>query len=483
MHWKALDLDPAQATAKDVKRSYARLLKQCRPDQNPEGFKQLHEAYQTALAELEWRSGSSATPDSTPTSTTQDHERSEPTRDDLAERSEAVSHVGISAGAKSILRTLDQLEDALKNNLPDVAERVRASEAALFENPDEAPRWGDVMYRLIKIFADHPDLRLKPEAMLFELEHHSVAATVGVIDRLDQKENREAISNLARLVLTNKDRIRTPAGGIAASRLACAAAFLAKAQVGPLSDFAYETLARGERDFHMQLIDRHVSISSLLEDVPISIRNFWRQCLINGASNEAWDHDEGSAALEWLGSSQGRRNKAFEVLLGLLPEEVAASLPSRKPMPTQPAIPDEVPETMGGGKGHTFSWEADSSGSQQHQPVRVQKRTVVSSRSGFSLLWLFTLPFFLLLRHCFDDEPAATVTPLIEPRPVRVEDFKPTYTDSTKHDRSDSVSSSNLENIRKRKEKEFTTPGSTKGLDPRSNPMLKLLEEGASGAK
>nr|MCU0751207.1 J domain-containing protein [Akkermansiaceae bacterium] len=311
MHWKALDLDPAQATATDVKRSYARLLKQCRPDQNPEGFKQLHDAYQTALAELEWRSNSSTTSDPTSTSATPEHARSEAKGNASLEILETVSHIEISAGAKSILRALDQLEDALKNNLPDVAERVRASETALFENPDEAPRWGGAVYRLIKIFADHPDLRLKPEAMLFELEHHSVAATVGVIDRLDQKENREAISNLARLFLKNKDRIRTPAGGIAASRLACAAAFLAKGQVGPLSDFAYETLARGERDFHMQLIDRHVSISGLLADVPISIRNFWRQRLIDGASRDAWDSNESSAALDWLGSSLGRRSNAF----------------------------------------------------------------------------------------------------------------------------------------------------------------------------
>ena len=56
MHWKILDLDRAQANVKDVKRAYAQRLKICRPDQDPAGFKRLHDAYQDALSELEWRS-------------------------------------------------------------------------------------------------------------------------------------------------------------------------------------------------------------------------------------------------------------------------------------------------------------------------------------------------------------------------------------------------------------------------------------------
>lgn len=41
---------PADASARDVKRAYAQLLKQTRPDVDPSGFQVLHEAYQGALA-------------------------------------------------------------------------------------------------------------------------------------------------------------------------------------------------------------------------------------------------------------------------------------------------------------------------------------------------------------------------------------------------------------------------------------------------
>lgn len=51
--WQLLLLDPAVATTRDVKAAYARLLKIHRPDQDPEGFKRLRSAYETALQLLE----------------------------------------------------------------------------------------------------------------------------------------------------------------------------------------------------------------------------------------------------------------------------------------------------------------------------------------------------------------------------------------------------------------------------------------------
>lgn len=49
MWWEILDLS-SEADQKAIKLAYAKKLKQTRPDENPEGFKVLHEAYQQALA-------------------------------------------------------------------------------------------------------------------------------------------------------------------------------------------------------------------------------------------------------------------------------------------------------------------------------------------------------------------------------------------------------------------------------------------------
>jgi hypothetical protein len=52
--WTVLQL-PEDADERSIKRSYARLLKNCRPDDDAEGFQRLREAYEQALNIARWR--------------------------------------------------------------------------------------------------------------------------------------------------------------------------------------------------------------------------------------------------------------------------------------------------------------------------------------------------------------------------------------------------------------------------------------------
>lgn len=52
--WEVLGL-PADADKRSIKRQYANLLKQHRPDEDPEGFQRLREAYEQALAWADWQ--------------------------------------------------------------------------------------------------------------------------------------------------------------------------------------------------------------------------------------------------------------------------------------------------------------------------------------------------------------------------------------------------------------------------------------------
>lgn len=52
-HWQALSLTP-DADERSIKRAYARLLKTHRPDEKPDEFQRLREAYEAALAEAQW---------------------------------------------------------------------------------------------------------------------------------------------------------------------------------------------------------------------------------------------------------------------------------------------------------------------------------------------------------------------------------------------------------------------------------------------
>lgn len=53
-YWQLLEIAP-DSDERSIKRAYARLLKTNRPDDNPEDFQRLREAYEDALAEARWR--------------------------------------------------------------------------------------------------------------------------------------------------------------------------------------------------------------------------------------------------------------------------------------------------------------------------------------------------------------------------------------------------------------------------------------------
>ncbi|MGX1174371.1 J domain-containing protein [Pseudomonas sp. R151218B TE3479] len=53
-HWQMLGLAP-DADERSIKRAYARLLKVHRPDENPDEFQRLRQAYEATLAEVQWR--------------------------------------------------------------------------------------------------------------------------------------------------------------------------------------------------------------------------------------------------------------------------------------------------------------------------------------------------------------------------------------------------------------------------------------------
>ena len=56
MPWDILEIsDPKSATERDIKRAYAKKLKKCKPDQDPEGFKKLRQAYEQAQAMLQYQ--------------------------------------------------------------------------------------------------------------------------------------------------------------------------------------------------------------------------------------------------------------------------------------------------------------------------------------------------------------------------------------------------------------------------------------------
>jgi len=396
MPWTTLGLDPAGATERDVKRAYAKRLKTCRPDQDPEGFRKLHDAYHAALLQLQWRSYDDGEDEvdeageiqqstipieiaqEMPIEELRPSDRvpvaSESSSDDTLWA--ATGTFDPSPGSRAITDCFDRLEAAFASGAGNIPALVEQAETLLYEHPSEVLRWSELMREVFGRHGDDSGLVLKADTILFELEHGGSSATLAVIERLDRKGNSNGIANLANVLLQNKARIPTSAAGIVAARLAGAAAFWARGRTERLSDFAYEHLARGERDFHMRLIDRHVAMASMLALVPVHLKSFWRQRLMQTAGRDNWDDEESVAAIAWLKTPMARRGPCFETLVGLLPEELAVSVKATS------------------NKLRASEWVP---------PVAPQRKkwfrsTGSSSSSGGGLGWGSLIPLILLLR-------------------------------------------------------------------------------------
>lgn len=103
MNWalEALELEP-DADERTIKRAYARLLRDNRPDEDPEGFQRLHEAYQTALQWQRYRQEIAEDQE-----VGQDH-------DDIAWTVQPAAEPGIDAAPPTLLANHTGLESALQ---------------------------------------------------------------------------------------------------------------------------------------------------------------------------------------------------------------------------------------------------------------------------------------------------------------------------------------------------------------------------------
>lgn len=417
MPWEFLELDPAVATTKDVKRAYAKRLKSCRPDQDPEGFQKLHQAYTSALAELEGESrqaehtyaipGPGPVPVPIPSADPPER-RPEGGPNAGPARLEVVtpaSAIAPSAGQKAIEEALAQLAFALASppeEAGEIPEKVRAAEAVLYAYPAEVRSWGEGMAGLIVRHEAHEHLRLKPEALLFEMEHEGYAATFAVIERLERLAREDALFSLSRFMLANVGRIGTEAGGLAMARLAGAGAIWESSLVPDLADFAYRHLGRGERDFRMHLVEQLRAVGGLLRQVPDAWKLFWSQRLLIQGDDFDWESEKGRQAIHLL-LTEGRRWQCNATLRNLIPVELRR----------QPRLPTPLPNSNGdptrsssAGMGDVHHWE--------HLPK--PRRRSGSSRSRLQvdrrfphwaggILIAILVKVLLLVVQCGDSEP------------------------------------------------------------------------------
>lgn len=377
MPFEFLGLDRETASAKEVKREYARRLKTCRPDKDPEGFRVLHEAYNAALNEIRWRDTAGAgTVVSPPESEGRENAAPENvTPEEPGEIPEPPPAQNRFASHPEVLAALERLEAELRSGGKGIEPLVREAENALYRNPDAVIPWGQFLYRLINLYGSHPDLRLKSQALRFEMENNGALASLAVVERLDKTGNLMGISTLSNEFRNQAHQILTPACGAVAARLACAAAFWSPENTGSLADIAFQNLGRQEREHYVNEIEQHVHMRALLTPLPKRFQGFWRQKIMRVPGSPDWTSDEAVEAIEWISMKQVSGTHAAQVLRQLLPENLAEKI---KVGPVGEIVAGKAPLAVDQQLKRTA--ETHGGGPAQLPETRSKKRRSVASR-------------------------------------------------------------------------------------------------------
>ena len=324
--WTLLGLDPATATPRDLQRAYARLLKIHRPDEDPEAFQHLHQAYQTAKAHLE-----NATPD-TPAPPTLIAEPSFPIHPPSLNPHPPASTASLH---------LSLLDQAIAANNPDSAnEALSRLLQATIADPTCIQSVDTELNR--RADALPPSSAFTPEHFLRFLENEAPLTPNLLLQQLENAGDYLTQRAIADAILSNQARLQNPAAAHVALILAGHLAIIYHHTAESLLDFAYPHLPVQERNWLTSRLDYHRAIGHSLRRLEPEERAWWRSIVHESAPTPNWDDQPTRAILRRTGRLA---DDSIHILSDIVPESAFEEIKNNIRTPYEPAKATRHPTT------------------------------------------------------------------------------------------------------------------------------------------
>jgi len=311
--WQVLGLDGATATERDVKSAYARLLRQHRPDQDPEGFQKVRQAYEAALAILAGKESSSPSP--------------------LASIPIERQHsLGVGIGAPQIRispggwspspQPPSHLEEAIIALRASIASRVRQrvrESLGLFDKAAAEAGLGMAERSGQLLGAFGKDLKLLAEICTDDwlLQHATegdTALSQAILGTWKSSGEIKRIQDFA-LALQRKGRHLSDASGATLMmQVACVLGRWQPKMAVDLAHKAFPHLPPDQRDALNQSVDNEVALGQIFEGFPDEHRTFWFRWIEGGSQSSNWRDSYSRQMLHALMTQRGRSWPGFNVL-------------------------------------------------------------------------------------------------------------------------------------------------------------------------
>jgi hypothetical protein len=323
--WQILVLDRHTATERDVKAAYARLLKQHRPDKDPEGFRRVRLAYERALNGFRKSDGGS---DDGAETRRVHADRSEPLPRDLpGPRMPKRVDQPVSAGWETALRRLrEAIEvDGRRESIQAAWQAfVRQSRVDRMPMHQEAATVWSAFGKDAAWFADFVTV-----SWLVRCTEQGLAEIPSaVIAHWDATGNTVRLIALAEELVMEMRQVPWEESLGVIQQLACAVVYWDALLAKDVVDLVCELIPDAEAKKLRAELKDDLARGRMFQEVPETHKVFWRQVMQKTEAVEDidWNGRAAQAALAWVRENRGTSWDGYEVIRELVPPKEKARL-------------------------------------------------------------------------------------------------------------------------------------------------------------
>lgn len=380
--WLLLELDRHVAGEREVKRAYARLLKQHRPESDPEGFRRVNEAYQAALADL----ARGSFPDTSEAGLRQEPESSgsadaspesqDPALMEALQLFEAtLAETGAAPGPAPVpqrevdpvvLASFGETRENLFKRLAMVAASAELPEFTRLRNwvrqhPELADRWVPVLQRLVEGPAWHVVVSglHAEDVWLLMREGEGQFATQVMLQWREQPAWLGRFGTMGNLLLQQQDGLDHPDRLQAMHFTARTAPFYLPEVSARLADELFRQTSPGVRERIVSDLEVRSAAGKTFSRFGLPLKRFWEERIFESDPQEVvdWSDPRNQTALREVVASCASDWEGWGVVTQVVPEAVLQPLLSQRREPKrvyQTEVEPDRPWFAGGGGRWTW---------------------------------------------------------------------------------------------------------------------------------
>ncbi|MBL9146256.1 MAG: hypothetical protein JNM99_21430 [Verrucomicrobiaceae bacterium] len=308
--WEILGLDASTATEREVKSAYARLIKKHRPDEDPEGFQKVRQAFEAAIA---WLSSG---------------------RDRGSETVVIPNDPPLEEPAAPVPPALIEVELELiaardaNNPVTMALAMAKLMPVCLEIAPGAAgvQLWQDSLRRVTEGRVERLVPGVLTAQLMMELEHGTAVITHAVLDHCEMANEMTPALALGSAILESPKRVASYEASIVALRVALLTGFLVPMNAPKLCNIAFPHVDKQARETLIPQAEQQAAIGRILFGLRHDQVRFWHPRMLRPRAPWNWDDEESQRVLADLAKARDAHWNGYNIIRQVVPEEWFAKL-------------------------------------------------------------------------------------------------------------------------------------------------------------